>query len=66
MVYRLNSFAERVAFIHKDCALGHDPRLARDRGDDSVILNLDTSLEDAPDDALLFPDLSRLQFSIFI
>ena len=66
MDYRLNAFSKRITFIHQDRPFGHDPRFARNRWDDSVILNLDTALEDTANNALLFPDLTDLQFSVAI
>ncbi len=61
---RANAVAEGVALVEDQIGLGVDVRFARDFGVELVAFDEPRSLEDAADDALLAPDLARLEFAV--
>ena len=59
-----DSVAERVALVEDQVGLRVHVRRAGDLGIELAIHHGDRAFEDAADDALLAPDLARLQFAI--
>src|SRR5258705_894695 len=57
---------ERIGFLQDQFRFGRDERAASDRGDDLSIRDRQRSFKHAANDALLPPDLARLELSVGI
>src|SRR3954451_1410307 len=66
MRLRLDPPAKRIGRIENECGLGINESTPLDRWNYFVPRDRDTALKDTPHDALLPPDLTRLELSISI